>query len=103
MIRPLRPPVFLAFLLSLCPLCLCGEFSSASEPTYWQDVRPVLRKNCTACHNARHKGDRDVSGGLALDSFEAVLKGGQEPVIRAGKSADSPLIKVVVTTDAEKR
>jgi WD40 repeat protein len=75
----------------------------AAEPTYWQDVRPVLGKNCTACHNAKHKGDRDVSGGLALDSYDAILKGTAEPVVRIGKSADSPLIKAVVTADAEKR
>jgi WD40 repeat protein len=77
--------------------------ASAAEPTYWQDVRPVLRKCCTACHNAKHKADRDVSGGLALDSYAAVLKGASEPVIRVGKSADSALIKAVITTDAEKR
>jgi WD40 repeat protein len=75
----------------------------AAEPTYWQDVRPVLRKNCTACHNAKHVRDVEVSGGLALDSYEAVLKGAKEPVIRVGKSADSALIKAVVTSDTEKR
>jgi WD40 repeat protein len=77
--------------------------SSAAEPTYWQDVRPVLRKNCTACHNAKHLADREVSGGLALDSYDAVLKGAKDPVVRAGKSAESPLIKAVVTTDTDKR
>jgi roadblock/LC7 domain-containing protein len=78
-------------------------YSFAAEPTYWQDVRPVLRKNCTACHNARHKGDRDVSGGLALDSYAAVLKGADAPVVRVGKSGDSPLIKAVMTADTDKR
>ncbi len=69
--------------------------AAAAEPTYWQDVRPVLRKNCTTCHNARHKADRDVSGGLALDSYEAAAG--------VAKSADSPLIKAVTTADTEKR
>jgi WD40 repeat protein len=77
--------------------------SSAAEPTYWQDVRPVLRKNCIACHNARHVRDLDVSGGLALDTYEAVLKGAKEPIVRPGKSADSALLKAVVATDTEKR
>ncbi len=98
----LRKPLF-ALLFSLCSLCLCGESSSAAEPTYWQDVRPVLRKNCTACHNARHVRDLDVSGGLALDTYESVLKGGKTAVIQVGKSADSPLIKAVITVDTEKR
>jgi Tol biopolymer transport system component len=75
----------------------------AAEPTYWGDVRPVLRKNCTACHNARHLADADVSGGLALDSYEAVLRGAKESVVRVGKSADSRLIRAVTTADSEKR
>jgi WD40 repeat protein len=77
--------------------------ATAAEPTYWQDVRPVLRKNCTACHNARHVRDLDVSGGLALDSYDAVLKGGKQRVVQVGKSADSPLIRLVLATDDEKR
>jgi WD40 repeat protein len=76
---------------------------TAAEPTYWGDVRPVLRKNCTACHNARHLGELDVSGGLALDSYEAVLRGSKTPVVRLGKSVDSRLIQAVVTTDSDKR
>src|SRR5713226_2821124 len=98
----LRGRFALALFCHLVTLPPC-HLVSAAEPTYWQDVRPVLRKSCTACHNAKHKGDRDVSGGLALDSYDAVLKGAKEPVIRVGKSADSPLIKAVVTTDADKR
>src|SRR5437870_3044308 len=92
------------FLLSFSVFSVCSVVpSSAAEPTYWQDVRPVLRKNCTACHNARHLRDRDVSGGLALDTYEAVMKGAQKPVVQVGKSADSAMIKAVVTTDTEKR
>src|SRR5947207_2751981 len=26
---------------------------SAADPTYWQDVRPILRRHCTACHSNR--------------------------------------------------
>ena len=42
----------------------------ADEPTYWQDIRPVLRKNCTVCHNAKNLKEFDVSGGLALDTID---------------------------------
>jgi hypothetical protein len=88
---------------SIVVIALAAGTASAAEPTYWQDVRPVLRKHCTACHNAKHVADLDVSGGLALDSYAAVLKGAKAPVIHVGKSADSPLIKLVVTDDEEKR
>ncbi len=77
--------------------------SFGAEPTYWQDVRPVLRKNCTACHNARNLKEVDVSGGLALDTYEAVLKGGKQKVVQAGKSGESLLVKLVTSSDPEKR
>ncbi len=90
-------PALLLVLSSACPA------ARAADPTYWQDVRPVLRKYCTACHSAKNLKEVDVSGGLALDTFEAVRKGGKQPVVVTGKSADSLLVKLVVTDDAEKR
>jgi len=90
-----RPFLFSFF---VCFVCFVVP-TSAAEPTYWQEVRPVLRKYCTACHNARHLADRDVSGGLAFDSYDGVVKA----VITAGKSADSRLIRAVLQPDSEKR
>jgi uncharacterized protein with WD repeat len=45
----------------------------------------------------------DVSGGLALDSYAAVLRGARQPVIRAGKSGDSVLVKLLLVDDSDKR
>jgi WD40 repeat protein len=88
----------------VCFVCFVVSSSArGGEPTYWQDIRPVLRKNCTACHNRRNLKELDVSGGLALDSYEAVVKGGKQPVVHANKSSDSPLIKALVTTDTDQR
>lgn len=79
-------------------------FSSAhaADPTYWDDVRPVLRKHCTACHSQRTIQEADVSGGLALDSYDAVLKA-KKPILKPGKSGDSAFIQLLVTKDEEKR
>jgi WD40 repeat protein len=74
-----------------------------AEPTYWQDIRPLFRKHCTSCHNARNVRELDVSGGLALDTYEATRKGTKHAVLVPGKSADSPLHQLLVTTDAKKR
>src|SRR5687767_5546710 len=74
----------------------------AQTPTYWQDVRPALRKYCIACHNARNLKEVEVSGGLALDSYD-VLMSVKKPVIHAGKSGDSELVKRVVTRDEKLR
>src|SRR2546423_14831812 len=93
-----------ALLLSGSLLCLFVFFvanSSAAEPTYWQDVRPVLRKHCTVCHSVRNLKELDVSGGLALDSYEAILKGAKDRVIQPGKSAASLLIQRVASTAEE--
>ncbi len=87
-------------LVSIAGILVLAVAARAADPTYWQDVRPVLRKNCTACHNAKHVRDTDVSGGLALDTYDAVLTSGK---MQVGKSGDSPLVKVVTTDDTEKR
>src|SRR5438477_12369344 len=89
--------------LTLCSLCLCGSFSSAAEPTYWADVRPLLRRNCTVCHSVRTLKEPDVSGGLALDSYAAVLKGAKAAVVVPGKPDESELLRRLHIKDAAKR
>ncbi len=88
--------------LLLLALGYCPS-SHAAEPTYWQDIRPVFRKYCTACHSKRNIKELDVSGGLALDSYAAIRKGAKQPVIHVGKSAESPLVKLLLIDDGEKR
>ena len=73
-----------------------------AAPTYWQDIRPVFRKHCTVCHSAKTLSELDVSGGLALDSFMATIKGSRVPVLRPGDSKESLLVKLI-TTDKVKR
>lgn len=92
-------------LLSLCVLgVLCGE-SSAADPTYWQDVRPVLRKHCTVCHAERKLAELDVSAGLALDKPELIRKGskgGKVPVLVPGKPDQSLIVTLLTTTDKKR-
>jgi hypothetical protein len=66
-----------------------------ADPTYWQDVRPVLRKHCTVCHSQKNVKEPDVSGGLALDSLEGIKKGGKAPVAKAGQGAQSLMVTVL--------
>jgi dipeptidyl aminopeptidase/acylaminoacyl peptidase len=88
--------------LSLLVVLVGAHAVGAQELTYWQDVRPIFRKHCTVCHSAKHLKEADVSGGLALDTLEAVRKGSTRPVI-AGKSDASVLIKLLESTDVNKR
>jgi WD40 repeat protein len=75
----------------------------AAEPTYWQDIRPILRKHCTVCHGAKHLKELDISGGLALDSYDAVQNGGKRPVLQPGKSSASLMVEMTLLKDENKR
>ncbi|MDA1232870.1 MAG: hypothetical protein O2856_19045, partial [Planctomycetota bacterium] len=63
-----------------------GRFVSFSR-----NVAPILAQRCVACHNTRSPGGR-----LNLDSFAALLKGGESgAVVSAHKSAESLLISLI--------
>lgn len=54
-----------------------------------QVIQPVLQQNCVSCH-----GPEKAKGGLRVDTFEALMKGGKSgAVIVVGKSAESDLLK----------
>jgi WD40 repeat protein len=86
-------------------LLLLGQsaFGQSDVPTYWKDIRPIFRKHCTVCHSAKNIKEADVSGGLALDSYEGVRKGTTKPIFLPGKSKDSTIIHLLESTDVKKR
>ena len=64
-----------------------GGVSSASF--YAMHVHPILDANCASCH-----GGGQAKGGLRMDSYELLMKGGQDgPVVVAGSSAKSVLFQ----------
>ncbi|MBL8865008.1 MAG: hypothetical protein JNK93_05555 [Planctomycetia bacterium] len=77
--------------------------SAAADPTYWADVRPILRKHCTVCHNERKLDEPDVSGGLALNTPELIKKGGKVPVLKVGKPDESLLITLLKSKDPKRQ
>jgi len=96
--------------LSIFLLCFvsswCIHFvpnARGEEPTYWQDIRPILRKNCTVCHNAKNLKEFDVSGGLALDTYEGVMKGKHGRVVHPKDSQNSLMVKMITASDEAKR
>lgn len=65
-------------------------FASTPEDEFESKVRPILAQKCFACHTAA------ASGGLRLDSREAILKGGQRgPAITPGKPEESLLVTAI--------
>ena len=84
-----------------------GQFRSAAaaEPDaagiefFEKKVRPVLIEHCLKCHS-RESGEK-LKGGLALDTREGVLKGGETgPAVVPGNLEKSLLIRAVRYTDA---
>ena len=79
--------------------------AAGADPTYWADVRPILRKHCTVCHAERKLAEPDVSAGLALDKPELIRAGGKKgsvPVLVPGQP-DRSLIVTLLTTKDKKR
>ncbi len=88
----------------LLTLSMTSAGWAQDAPTYWKDVRPLLRKHCTVCHSAKNVKEADISGGLALDSLEGIKKGVDGvPVIRTGMPDDSLLTKLLVSTNPKRR
>lgn len=97
---PSHPVTVRRVLALLCSLVAAD--ARAAEPTYWQDVRPILRKHCTVCHSERKLAELDVSAGLALDTPVAVRrggKGGKVPVVVGGKPDESLLVTLLTSAD----
>jgi hypothetical protein len=62
--------------------------SDKTGVTYAVDIKPILEKSCTKCHD----GDKPKAK-LRLDSLEGVLKGGEDgKVVLSGNSAGSMLV-----------
>jgi uncharacterized membrane protein len=74
-------------------------FESQTTPAvsfYSKHIHPVLDANCVACH-----GESKTSGGLRLDSYDLLIKGGHDgPVILAGQPDKSLLFqRITLPTD----
>jgi len=75
-------------------LIALSSVSSAADqppPDFNTHIAPILNKYCTGCHNPD-----DAQGGLVLDAYERVLKGGKRgSAIAAGESDRSRLVMVL--------
>ncbi|MFO0367543.1 MAG: PSD1 and planctomycete cytochrome C domain-containing protein [Acidobacteriota bacterium] len=79
-------------------LYLAGSAASAQSPNspefFENKVRPLLAKNCYACHT------QSALGGLRLDSGEALAKGGKRgPAVNSAEPEKSPLLIAVRHAD----
>jgi len=72
------------------PAAVISSPSSADLAFFEKNIRPVLIKSCYECHSTEAKS---LKAGLAFDSREAVLRGGDSgPSVVPGKPDESLLI-----------
>ena len=66
-------------------------FLPASEPSYFREVRPILNKNCTSCHQPSLK-----SSDLDLTTYQGFQTGGKRgPAFAGGSPEESLVIKFI--------
>jgi hypothetical protein len=77
--------------LLLLTIALAASAQTAKPPTYDDDVKPIFRRRCFACHSSA-----EARAGLSLESYVGVLKGGGSgDIVIPGRPAASLLYKVV--------
>jgi uncharacterized membrane protein len=76
-----------------------GRSQARDDSFYTQHINPIWEAKCLSCH-----GDAQVKGGLRLDTFEALMKGGKDgPVIVPNKPGESLLFKRVTLPAGHKQ
>jgi hypothetical protein len=90
-------PLFAILIICALPHALDAQSSPAASPDFFESkIRPVLATNCYSCHA------QSQLGGLRVDSFDALTKGGKRgTAIVPGDPDKSLLIQAVRQTDAE--
>src|SRR5580704_19054399 len=78
---------------SLATSCVAAISSllGAAETSYYRDVRPILNRNCTSCHQPAVK-----SSGLDLTTYAGFQTGGARgPAFVAGSPEESLAVKFI--------
>jgi WD40 repeat protein len=93
MSRALRATLFSVFILI--------ETGKAQQ-NFPKAIQLVFERNCVGCHNHAFLDKVDVSGGLALDSYERAI-GRRRPVIVPGNASGSELVQRLESSDPQVR
>ncbi len=73
------------------PLIVLSLAPSLGAQSFVKDIAPIFEKSCAGCHAAQVK-----MGGLDLETWEGIQKGGADgPIVTPGKSDDSRLYLMV--------
>lgn len=75
-----------------------GSAPAAEGIDYRQQVEPILRKYCAACHN-----DEDREGGWSVSSYEVLLKGGDHGAALTPGNGEQSRMARLISGKAEPR
>ena len=86
------------FASALAVLAVLGAADAFADPIdYSRDIKPLLARQCVACHGARTQKQE-----LRADTADALIRGGKSgPAVVPGKPAESRLMEVVEGRHAE--
>jgi mono/diheme cytochrome c family protein len=77
---------------------MMGRTKADDGSFYARHINPIFDANCVSCH-----GESKVQGGLRLDSFSSLMKGGKDGrVIIAGKPGNSVLLQRITLPTGDK-
>jgi len=71
----------------------------AQDVDFARNIRPMLEASCVGCHSHALADRPAVGGGLALDSYEAMMRGGKRPVVVPGRPDTSELVSRLESSD----
>lgn len=81
-------------LLAVLPIALAGALTGCSREeavSFSQDVKPIIDKNCLACH--KEGGEGFEASGFSMLTYDDLMKGTKfGPMIIGGDSAGSNMI-----------
>lgn len=87
-------PVFL-LLLSVSTF---GAVQSPPQPDFNRDILPIFQRECVGCHSSALK-----MGGLILESYQDLMKGGEQGLPLVAGHADQSLLVRMLEGTAEPR
>ena len=85
-------------LLLLFPVSTLGAVQSPPEPDFNRDILPIFQRECVGCHSSALK-----MGGLVLESYQDLMKGGEQGTALVAGHADQSLLVRMLEGTAEPR
>ncbi|WP_397383185.1 DUF1549 domain-containing protein [Prosthecobacter sp.] len=80
-------------------LQLSASLAASAAVDFSHQIVPILREHCAECH----AGDKK-KGGFSFNDRKSLLEGGEDgAVVVSGKSAESAMIKAILSTDPDEQ